>query len=293
MILNDADISQLASSAQLLTDYDPEQIRNCAYTLRAHSVFRPGTGDQEILNVSDGSGFYATLVRSARKLSRRQLGWELGPAETLIVITREEVNMPENMCGIYAPLFRLAKQGVMLINASIVEPGYRGPLSCFLANFSGQRITLRQDTPIAKILFHKMTGPPQKLFQQVIERHTYEQDLAEEAKHYHRSFMDVSGIEERAARKAIAGVKGLALTGGILIALLLLWATLEPILSKWIWEKTGFTGSTQRVEDFKLLKDIQDEQAALKLQLEQKKVNDENAAEIDAIKREIQSLKKR
>lgn len=279
MILNDADTSQLVSSAQLLTDHHPDNIRNCAYILRAHSVFRPETGDQEILNVGDGS--------------RRRLVWELGPAETLVVITREEVNMPPNVCGTYAPLFRLAKQGVMLLNASIVEPGYKGPLSCFLANFSAQRVTLRQDTPIAKILFHTMTGPPKHLYPEVIERHEYEQDLAEDAKRYHRSFMDVSSIAEHAAEKARGELKRWVMTGGILIGLLLTWATLEPILSKWMWEKTGFTSSTQRVEDITLLKDIQNEQAALKLQLEQKKANDEISAEIEALKREVQNLKKR
>jgi hypothetical protein len=41
MILNDTGIKALISSHQLLADYDLGQVRNCAYTLRAHSVFLP------------------------------------------------------------------------------------------------------------------------------------------------------------------------------------------------------------------------------------------------------------
>jgi deoxycytidine triphosphate deaminase len=279
MILNDADIRGLTSSANLLTEHDPDNIRNCAYTLRASSVFRPETGEQELLNVSAGS--------------RRQLLWEIGPAETLVVMTRENITMPSDVCGTYAPLFRLAKQGVMLLNASIVEPGYSGPLSCFLANFSAGPVTLRQDAPIAKILFHKISGPPAEPKPEVIERRRYEEDLAEDARRYHRSFMDVSGIEDRAAKKARSELKGLLIIGGAIIAVLLAWASLEPVLSKWIWEKTGFISATQRAEDVRLLKDIQNEQAVLKLQLEQKKANDDVAEQIQRLKREVETLKRR
>lgn len=225
--------------------------------------------------------------------SRRQLLWEIGPAETLVVMTRENITMPSDVCGTYAPLFRLAKQGVMLLNASIVEPGYSGPLSCFLANFSAGPVTLRQDAPIAKILFHKISGPPAEPKPEVIERRRYEEDLAEDARRYHRSFMDVSGIEDRAAKKARSELKGLLIIGGAIIAVLLAWASLEPVLSKWIWEKTGFISATQRAEDVRLLKDIQNEQAVLKLQLEQKKANDDVAEQIQRLKREVETLKRR
>jgi|ERR1700722_1560405 len=279
MILNDIAIRSLISDRHLLADYDLEQVRNCAYTLRAHSVFEPETGQQQLLDATDDS--------------RRQHVWQIGPNETLVVMTRETIKMPSELCGSYAPLFRLAKQGLMLLNASIVEPGYEGPLSCFVANFSARPITLRRDAPIAKIVFHRMTGPPEDLKPEVISRNKYEEELAEDAQRYHRTFMDVTGIEERAAKQAKSEFRSLVFLGGTLIALLLAWASLEPILSKWIWEKTGLTSSTQRIEDIRLLKDIQNEQASLKSQLEQKKANDGLSTEIEDLRKQVRALQKK
>ena len=278
MILSDEEILHLARTSNLLADFDVKNVRNCSCVLRANGVFRPETGEKEILNTGDGP--------------RRQLVWELGPSETMVVVTKEEVCMPANVCATYAPLFRLAKQGVMLLNASVVEPGYSGPLSCFLANFSASTVTLRQDAPIAKIVFHAVT-PPARVVPEVIGRQEYEEGLAENAKKYHRSFMDVEGIEKRAADKARSELKGWVLGGGIMVAILVSWASLEPIVSKWLWEKTGLISSTGRVEDVKLLKDIQSEQSILRQQLEQRKANDDLAAQIQELKREIAALKKR
>ena len=103
----------------------------------------------------------------------------------------------------------------------------------------------------------------------------------------------MEGIEKRAAEKARSELKGWVLGGGIMVAILVSWASLEPIVSKWLWEKTGLISSTGRVEDVKLLKDIQSEQSILRQQLEQRKANDDLAAQIQELKREIAALKKR
>ncbi|HEY0069985.1 MAG TPA: hypothetical protein VGE04_08475, partial [Chloroflexia bacterium] len=54
------------------------------------------------------------------------------------------------------------------------------------------------------------------------------------------------------------------------------WSSLEPVLSRLIYEKTGIYTATQRIEDVKLLKDL--ESAQLK-------------AEIQELRTEIDKLK--
>ena len=279
MILNDSDIHALCASHQLLADYDPQHVRNCAYVLRASRVFRPETGEEEVLGALQGSG--------------KQVVWEIGPSETLVIRTRERVKVPADTCAIYAPLFRLAKQGIMLLNASIVEPGYEGPLSCFLANFSAQRVTLRQDGPIAKILFQKLTDPPAALKPEVVEEKSYQEDLAEYAKRFHRSFMDVTGIEARAAERAKKELRGWVVGGGLLIAFLLIWASIEPLLSKWVWEKHGIMSTTQRVEDVKLLKDLEATQSTVKSLLERRQAEEELRMQVRTLQAEVDTLKQR
>jgi hypothetical protein len=112
-------------------------------------------------------------------------------------------------------------QGVMLLNPAIVEPGYEGPLSCFLVNFSSKRVQIRPDEPISKIIFHKMTGAPVNLSQVQLSTDKYATELSSLAAHYHRSFMDVSGIEARAAESAEKAVRKWVIGGGIFVGVLL------------------------------------------------------------------------
>lgn len=272
MILTDVKIKKRIDSEGLLSDYDEASIKNCGYSLRIGKVFQPQTGKEEILNVPVGN----TVARV----------WQIGPSETLVIRTREKVKMPKDLCAIYSPLHGLSRQGLMLINASIVEPGYEGYLSCFLVNFSSKPITLKQDDLISKITFHQLAEPPGALSPLIIEDNKYEEMLSEMAMRFSKSFMDVTGIEDRAVQKARDAVKRWVIIGGLLVAFLTLWATMEPLLSRWLWQKPGIYTGTQRTEDVRLLKDI--EIAQLKLANEQAK--QKRDLEIAQLKAEIEKI---
>ncbi len=226
MILPDNEIKKLIFQANLLNNHSDHNIRNCAYNLRVGKMVEPETGEVKDVNANDNS-------------------IKIGPSETMILITKEIVNMPENLCATYSPLFRLAKQGIMLINASIVEPGYSGPLSCYLVNFSSKIVWIKPGDEVAKIVFNQLLREPANISYKSIEENEYENERITDAKMYNKSFMDISGIEDKAAKKATSSVNSSIKFGGTLIAVLLLWATLEPILSKWIYKQTGMASTTQ------------------------------------------------
>lgn len=272
MILTDVKIKKRIDSEGLLSNHDLASIKNCGYTLCIGKVFQPQTGKEEILNTPVGN----TVARV----------WQIGPSETLVIRTREKVKMPKDLCAIYTPLHSLSRQGLMLINASIVEPGYEGYLSCFLVNFSSKPITLKQDDLISKITFHQLSEPPGDLAPLSIEDNKYEEMLSEMAMRFDKSFMDITGIEDRAVQKARDAVKRWVIIGGVLVAFLLLWAQMEPLLSKWLWQKPGIYTGTQRTEDVRLLKDI--EIAQLKLANEQ--VKQKRDLEIAQLKAEIEKI---
>ncbi|HEY0071746.1 MAG TPA: hypothetical protein VGE04_17420, partial [Chloroflexia bacterium] len=167
MILIDSEIEARITSDQLISDHDPENIRNCGYILRAGKVFHVETGEEDEL-------------KTATNQSKKRV-WEIGPSEILVMRTREKVKMPNDLCATYAPLFRLSSQGVMLLNASIVEPAYAGYLSCFLVNFSSERISLNPNNPIAKIIFHKLSTVPTHPEIEIISDEDYETNLAKMA----------------------------------------------------------------------------------------------------------------
>ncbi len=280
MILNDAQINiRVAVTPALIEGHDPTQVVNCAYTLRAGRVFAAESGEERLLGPQG---------------RRNRLLWDIGPAETLIVMTSEVINMPDDLCASYTPLNRLARQGMMLLNAAIVEPGYQGPLSCFLLNFSSKRISIAKGEPVAKIVFHTLSAKPVQPKNQAFDDVAYAAQLARSATAYQRSFLNVAEIEDRAVKKAAEALRRSLVLGGVLVGLLLLWATMEPLISRWVWEKTGATTTSYRIEDALLRRDLQAAQDTLKLLMEQQKQQSENAValkQIEELKHEVGALK--
>lgn len=274
MVLIDTEIQHRITHEQLLTNHEPGNIKNCGYSLRAGKVFQANSGEEDLLGIGTGS--------------TRKVVWEIGPAEVLVVMTREKVKIPSDLCASYAPLYHLSNQGVMLLNASIVEPGYEGNLSCFLVNFSSERISLSENQRIAKITFHSLSAAPGKLQSATINCREYETMLAKAAKKFHRSFMDITGIEERAAVQAKTVVKKWVTIGGGIIAVLLLWASLEPFFSKWLYEKTGIYTDAQRMDDALLLKDLQAARSALDASAPSSR---EQNPDIEQLRSDIENLK--
>ncbi|PIQ25553.1 hypothetical protein COW36_21150 [bacterium (Candidatus Blackallbacteria) CG17_big_fil_post_rev_8_21_14_2_50_48_46] len=267
VVLADSEIEALVHKSQLLEKHDPQNIQNCCYILRVGKVFQSQTGDEEVIGLTSNS---------QGKGKTRKVVYEIGPSETKIVKTLEYIKMPDNICATYSPLYRLSSKGVMLLNASIVEPGYEGPLSCFLVNFSSERVTFFPEDDIAKMIFHKLDNTPVNLKRKIISETNYERDLAMAAKKYHQTFLDVTSISEKAAENAEKKLKTFALSTSVTLILIVAFATAEPLLSKWLYERTGIYTLTQRIEDTKLLKDLQ---------------NAELLAKIEELKLEVQKLK--
>ena len=291
MVLNDEKILERINNDGLLQGHDDKHVKNCAYTLRAGKAFLPETGDEEILSptiVSRNAG----LFRIAAFCNRiRKHAWQIGPSEVLVVRTTERVKMPNDLCATYAPLYRLSRQGVMLLNASLVEPGYDGPLSCFLVNFSSQTIAITPNGPIAKITFHGLEKSPHTLVPEHFEDASYDSGLSHSARTFHKSFLDVAGIADRAAEKATQSAKRAVVFGSIFIALLLAWAQIEPLISTWFKKAPGWpTNASDRFHDVQSkleieskLKDMEFAKASLALQADILKLR----AELDDLKAKI------
>jgi deoxycytidine triphosphate deaminase len=238
MILRDIEIKALVDEKQLIQNFEPVELSNCRYNLRAGRAFSPATGAEQVISESP---------RWRRKF-QRHLGWEIKPAETLIVMTTESICMPPEIMATYGQLNRLAQRGVSLINTSIVEPGYKGPLSCFLVNFSRETVYIYPGDAVAKMCFFRLTGAPDKLRRQEVTTDQYERVLRESAQRYPISLLDISGLEERVSDRVTKSVNRSITLGGVVVVFLIAWATLEPVISRWLWERIGVVTTTQREE---------------------------------------------
>ncbi|MEO1218498.1 MAG: hypothetical protein AAFY45_33520 [Bacteroidota bacterium] len=207
----------------IIEHHYPKNLSNCGYTLRLGTVIEPGTGNEITLENKDG---------------KTQLTYTIKPAEILIIQTKERVKMPLDLTGSFSALHRWARKGLLLINSSIVEPGYHGNLSCFVINFSKREIVFKPNDDIAKIVLHKLSDHPDEneknkaLFS--ITEEEYKNSLSEQARAFQDTFLDIHSIEERAGEIAVSKAKSAITYGGIILAFLLTFSTLSNFVSKWI-----------------------------------------------------------
>ncbi len=223
-MLNDTEIHQRVLAAKLIDPFRSEGLLHCRYNLRAARVFSAETGTEQVIGerLPDGS-------------TRRV--WSISPTETLIIMTCERVRIPWDIVGQYGQLFRLAQQGLILINTSIVEPGYDGPLSCVVTNFSKSNITIEPESEIAKLTFENLSAVPKDQRPQVISSERYVSLLASAAVKLPKSFMGIEQVSQEVSDKVNADVKKSITFGGVILIFLLVVATLQPWISALIFNR--------------------------------------------------------
>jgi deoxycytidine triphosphate deaminase len=270
-MLSDTDINARIVSHGLLKNHDLTKLHNSAYSLRVGSVFLPKTGFHELEPQVSGRG--------------KRDYWILGPSECLIIQTKEELCLDNSLSAYYAPLNRLAQKGVMLLNASVVEPGYSGPLSCFLVNFSAQDVEISKDQEIAKITFHRLDSPVTSFQPSTIDSVKYGVELSKSARGFHETFLDMSGVESRAKVAATESARSQIFWSGIMIGLLLLFSQLEPFLSKYVSEKV--ISQNEKEENLKV------ELSNARHELEQIRIEIQKDKELMSLRDRVYELEKK
>jgi deoxycytidine triphosphate deaminase len=243
MVLVDDEIQKLAVMNGLITPYHSDGLSNCRYNLRAGRAFSPDTGVEiQIDRYIDGT---------------RKTAWRILPSETLMIMTTESVNIPPDLMASYGQLNRLAQQGLLIVNTSIIEPGYNGPISCFLVNFSKNAIDISLNQEIAKLCFYKLTKPPTSLLPSIMIEDEYRKSLSRAASSYPKSFLDIGGLEKRVEDKVATSVNSSIKFGGILVVFLIFLSSLEPIASKYFFERIGLATATTSQDVLKLRNDME------------------------------------
>lgn len=104
----------------LISDADPSSLRNSTYNLEIHEIIPIG---KEAIQDRHSNG---------KKLSV----YYIEPREMVWVVSKETFSMPKTVTGIATLRTHLTRQGILALSAGIIDPGYRGPISTALINFS-------------------------------------------------------------------------------------------------------------------------------------------------------------
>ncbi len=79
------------------------------------------------------------------------------PGEYFLIKTIEEVNVPENLVGLFWPRSTLFRGGLSL-QAGVANPGYSGGLSMGLSNLGNQDYEIEMGARVVSVIFFEVAG---------------------------------------------------------------------------------------------------------------------------------------
>jgi deoxycytidine triphosphate deaminase len=88
-----------------------------------------------------------------------QLHTTLHPGQMLLVVTKEDIKMPVDLSATVFSRNKIARDGILALNAGHVDPGYEGPIIIRLINLRAIPYTLYLGAPIYTIVFQKLDVP--------------------------------------------------------------------------------------------------------------------------------------
>jgi deoxycytidine triphosphate deaminase len=211
----------------------------------------------------------------------------LKPQGIVAVISKEWITLPKDICAYAHVKTSLSREGVLAINAGVVDPGWSGPLSSVLLNFGESTYCLRSGDTFIRLTFHKV--PDSELsVQSPRSREEYEESIKIKfKKRLTSSFMNIDDAAKLGAEKLRANLR-LTLFVYIPLAALML-AGLTFLVNFGTLKLANWTTPSEMVlTRAKALTEGVDRHAN---QLEQQ--NKELRTELDQLQREVELLKKK
>lgn len=197
-VLSDGEIRELISDRNLIVDAVDERIVSCSYE------FRPG------IIVSTGRDVDARCVLNWTGQTGPTDIHSIKPGELVWVRTLEKVIMPKDVCAFWWQTNRLSRQGLMLVNMSMIEPGYQGPLACLFVNFGNKPVIIDPGSAVAKLVFNYLGDAARRPLQFHPDDASYDRDIVRAAMGTPITFLDVGNIEvslDTKRKEAVAAIQ--------------------------------------------------------------------------------------
>ena len=91
----------------------------------------------------------------------------LPPRGIVWVVSAETFAIPEDVTGLATLKTQWTHAGVLALNVGVVDPGWNGPLSTALVNFSNSNFSITKGSPFFRLIFypHEATGAEVNTFE--------------------------------------------------------------------------------------------------------------------------------
>lgn len=132
-----------------------------------------------------------------------QHAYVVEPRSLVWVRMLETAKLPANICSFWWQANTLSRKGLMLVNMSLVEPGYEGPLACLFVNFGDRPIRISPAQTVARLVFHELDKEAEKPSQEPVSILKHDDTLADVAVGGSSSFLSLNDyrVEFQEARR--------------------------------------------------------------------------------------------
>jgi deoxycytidine triphosphate deaminase len=140
--------------------------------------------------------------------------YKIPPQGIVEVIAEERLALPKNISGLAIVKTGLSNKGLLALNIGIIDPGYNGPISSFLVNFSKDPILITKGEIFIRTQFFYNGSEDKSLGEEVKIESYMKEKRARVVSHFSETFLNVDEVLDKAARKyalsALAFVAGVA-----------------------------------------------------------------------------------
>lgn len=127
----------------------------------------------------------------------------LAPRGIAWIVSAETYCLPQNVTGITTLKTGWTKQGVLTLTVGIVDPGYKGPLSTQVINFSKKNFMMQKGAPFFRTAFfsHEKSNVPTR---DEVPRHIYETQVQKSTTDFSATFLNMDTLASELTEKMFA-----------------------------------------------------------------------------------------
>jgi len=209
----------------------------------------PFTGDSPIQPASLDLTIGKVFLPERRERERGSLSYpieeySLGPGETAVVHTEQEMRLPDDLAGIAFPPDSVSKKALLITNPGHIDPGYHGPLKFTIINMGQEPFDLKRGDAIATLLLFKLAGPCQSGW---LTRHGNQPGAGVTDPMLGRLSKDFVNVGQRAERVAREQVRKAELIGALVLFLVTIITIVGAFIPTYLVEVRRANDAPQRV----------------------------------------------
>ncbi|MDH5526987.1 MAG: dCTP deaminase [Nitrospirota bacterium] len=149
-------LHEIANGRIRVSPYDESLVGPASIDLHLSNVFRVFRYMKENVRV-DVNADFKQATRGIRVKEGETL--LLKPGETVLGITTEKIELPDDICGWLEGRSRFARLGLLVhISASFMQPGLSNHQVLEMSNFGPAPLDICPGTPICQFIFQRTTG---------------------------------------------------------------------------------------------------------------------------------------